>query len=343
MAYGGIFICQPFAGQLFSRSLKSRKKFLAKIVATLFAIAGFSCTAAADDEVTAANIRIPQNSRFGFFDCLDHRSGYYQDAFPEPLLLDETSLEPDGELELNYLHTGAGQLRSDLVGVEAEKSFGVVTFDVEVPYQLFSHPEATIYSVLAPPQPPQQRFSESEVTAQGFGNIELSARSPFYQYVSANGLIDTTAGVDLDVGIPVNSQVSQNTEFEPAVFDDLKFGNHFTLQAMVGYDELFGGGDEGGSEEFEYGLDFGYAVPRADLPIPGVADISPMFEVDGELGLNQDDAGQNSVLGGIGFRLDFQPIAGLDPSLGLGYVFPMSSAARDAVHWGIVTSFTVEF
>ena len=302
--------------------MKIQKSSIAKIVTTLFAICFIRLTATADDETTTTNSWTPQDARFGLFDLLDHRSGYYNDSFPEPLLLDETDLEPDGELELNYLHTSANQQRSDIVGAEVEKSFGVVTFDVEVPYQ---------------------RFSDSDDTEQGFGNIELSARCPVYQYVSANGFFDTSAGINVGVGIPVNSQVSKNTELEPAVFNDLKFGNHFTIQAIIGYDKLFGGGDEGGSEEFEYGLDFGYAIPLAELPIPGIESISPMFEVDGDVGLNQDEAGQNSVLGSAGFRLDFRPIVGLEPSFGIGYVFPMSSVAREEVHWGIVTSFTIEF
>lgn len=278
--------------------------------------------AIADDDLTATNAWTPQNARFGPFDCLDHRSGYYLDSFPEPLLVDDTTLEPDGELEFDYLHTAAGQQRSDTISVEAQKSFGVVTFDLEVPYE---------------------HFSDSDDTAQGFGNVELSARCPFYQYVSANGWFDSTMGIGMDVGIPVNSEVSQNTELEPSLFADVKFGNHFTVQTDFGYDQLLGGGDEGGSEEFEYGLAFAYSISPKELPIPGVLRFSPLFEVDGELGLNEDEAGENSVLGNAGFRLDFRPIAGMEPSFGLGYVFPMTSDARDEVHWGIASSFTVEF
>jgi hypothetical protein len=288
----------------------------------LFVSGCIHSTAIADDESTATNSWTAQNSRFGLFDCLDHRSGYYEDSFPEPLLLDDTSPEPDGEIELNYLHTAAGDQRSDTYSVEGQKSFGVVAFDLEIPYE---------------------RFSDSDDTEQGIGNIELTAHCPIYQYVSANGWFDTTAGIGMGVGIPVNSDVSKNTELEPGIFDDLKIGNHFTIQAILGYDKLFGGGDNGGSEEFEYGLDFAYTIPRTELPIPGIESISPMFEVDSELGLNEDESGQNSVLGGAGFRLDFRPIGELEPSLGLSYVFPMSSVAREEVHWGIATSFTVEF
>jgi hypothetical protein len=276
----------------------------------------------ADDETAATNSWTSQNSRFGLFDTLDHRSGYYQDSFPQPLLLDDTSLEPEGELELDYLHTAAGDQRADIGGAEIQKSFGVATFELEVPYE---------------------HFSDSDDAASGIGNIELNSRCPVYQYVSATGLFDTTTGVGLDVGIPVNSQVSKNTELEPAVFDDLKVGHHFTIQTILGYDKLFGGGDDGGSEEFEYGLAFAWAVPHAQLPIPGIQRISPLFELDGELGLNEDETGQNNVLGSAGVRVDFQPIGDLDSSVGLGYVFPISSVAREEVHWGIAANFTVEF
>jgi hypothetical protein len=304
------------------RFLKIQIKFVAKIVATFFVAVCIRSVANADEDATSTNSWTPQNSRFGLFDGLDHRSGYYEDSFPTPLLVDETDAEPDGELELNYLHTGADDQRSDIFTGEYEKSIGVVTFELDVPYE---------------------RFSDADDALQGIGNIELSAHCPVYQYVSANGLFDTTAGVNLDAGIPVNSEVSKNTELEPAVFDDLKLGSHITVQAVLGYDKSFGGGDDGGEEEFEYGLDFAYTIPRTELPIPGVARISPMFEVDGELGLNEDEVGQNSVLGSAGFRLDFRPLGDLEPSIALGYVFPMSSVARKDTHWGIATSFTVEF
>jgi hypothetical protein len=289
----------------------------------LFAVACIHLTAWADDDDTATtNSWTPQNSRFGLFGVLDHRSGYYQDSFPQALLLDDTSMEPEGELEFSYLHTSAGDQRTDTESAEVQKSFGVATFELEVPYE---------------------RASDSDDTVQGVGNIELNGRCPFFQWVSASGCLDTTIGPIVDLGIPVNSQVSKNTELEPGIFNDLKIGDRFTIQTILGYSKLFGGGDDGGSEEFEYGFDFAYAVPHAWLPIPGVRDFSPMFELNGEVGLNEDEAGQNDLLGSIGFRADLKPIGELQPSIGVGYVFPMTSAARDEVHWGIAANFTVEF
>jgi hypothetical protein len=264
----------------------------------------------------------PQNSRFGLFNALDHRSGYYLDCLPRPLLLDETSLEPEGELELTALHTEASGQQSDILTAEIEKGFGLVTFELDLPYEW---------------------NSDAGDVSEGIGDIDLGARCPVYQSVSANGFFDTTLGVALNVGIPVNSEVSKNTELDPAIFNDLRLSKHFTIQTFLGYSTLFGGGDEGGSQEFEYGLNFAYTIPRAALPVPGVQEFSPMFELDGELGLNQDEAGQNSLLGSVGFRLHFKPIGGLEPELGVGYVFPMSSVAREEVHWGVITSLSFEF
>lgn len=305
------------------RLLKIRTTFAAKIVVILFAVTCIGFIASADDDDAATtNIWTPQNARFGPFDCLDHRSGYYRDSFPQGLLVEDTSAEQEGELELNYSHTAADIKRDDVVSAEVQKSLSVFTFEVELPYQ---------------------RSVRSHGTLEGVGNIELNVRCPIYQYVSVNGIFDTTAGVGMEVGIPVNSPVSKNTELEPEVFDDFEIGNHFTVQATLAYDKLYGGGSDGGEEDFEYGLNFAWAIPHTQLPIPGVDRISPMFEVDGEAGLNEDESGQNDVLGSAGFRMDFKTVCDLQPSLGLSYVFPMSAAARKDVHWGIATNFTVEF
>jgi hypothetical protein len=48
--------------------------------------------------------------------------------------------------------------------------------------------------------------------------------------------------VAVEVGIPVNSSVSKNTEAVPKIFNDPGLGDNFTLQSVVGYSTLFGGG-----------------------------------------------------------------------------------------------------
>ncbi len=273
-----------------------------------------------DDTSAATNSWTAQNARFGLFDWLDHRSGYYQDSFPQALTVDDTSLEPEGELELSCLRTAAGSQHQYLMSAELQKSIGLVTLEVEVPYE---------------------RNAVAGDTAKGIGDVEVHARCPVYQFVSDAGFFDNTLGVIGGVGLPVYSPVSRNAELEGGLFNDTKLGDHFTIQTVLEYDKLFGGGDDGGAEEFDYGLVFAWRVARDELPLPGIEHLTPMFEVNGDLGLNQDEAGQNSVLGSLGFRVDFRPIAGLEPSLALGYVFPLTNAARDQVHWGIALNLTI--
>ena len=91
----------------------------------------------------------------------------------------------------------------------------------------------------------------------------------------------------MEAGIPVNSAVSKNSEFAPEIFNDLRLGKHFSLQSVFGYSTLFGGGNDGGLQTFEYGFDFGYTIPHSELPLPGVQQFIPMFELAGETELNK--------------------------------------------------------
>ena len=278
----------------------------------------------ADDEVSAAgtNSVMAMDSRYGLFDWLDRRSAYNQEFFPQPLLVDDTGLEKDGELEFGSLHTQANARRSDIVTAEVQKSFGLLTLELSVPYE---------------------RDSEAGGISQGIGNIDLGARHPIYQFVSAGGFFDTTLGVAMEAGIPASPAISINPEFDSKVFNDLKLGEHFSIQSVFGYSTLAGGGDNGGRQTFEYGFDFAHALSHSELPLPGVKRFTPMFELVGETGLNQDESGRNSLLGSLGFRLDLKPMGELQPSLGLGCVFPIDNGARAEVHWGIATSLIFEF
>jgi hypothetical protein len=274
-----------------------------------------------DAAMTTTNSFTAANTRYGLFDRLDHRSAYNQEFFPQPLLVDDTGLE-DSEVEFSYLHTKANDQHSDTVTAEVQKSFGLLTFELSAPYE---------------------READSDDSSKGIGNLNLGARYPLYQLVSANGFFDTTLGAAMEIGIPVNTTVSKNAELDPEVFNDLRLGRHFSIQTVLGYDTTFGSGDGGGLQSFEYGFVFGYTFPHAELRLPGVQQFTPLFELTGETGLNKDESGQNSLLGSIGFRVDFKPVGEVQPSLGLGYVFPIDSGAREEVHWGIATSLVFEF
>jgi hypothetical protein len=189
---------------------------------------------------------------------------------------------------------------------------------------------------------PWERDREDDVTTEGFANIDLGARVPFYQYVSSGGLLDTTFGVAVEVGIPTQSAVSKNTELVPKVFNDLKVGN-FTLQSILGYSTLYGPGDEGGLQTFEYGGVFGYTIDHKHLPLPGVLQLIPVFELSGETELNKDSPGRNSMIGNAAIRLNLKAIGRIQPRLGVGFVFPINQTAREDVHCGIFTSLVFEY
>jgi hypothetical protein len=260
-------------------------------------------------------------TRYGLFDWLDRRSEYGQGVFPEPFLVDDSDLET-GEARLDWLHTGGNGQRSDTVTAEVEKGFGLLTLELEVPYE---------------------RDTASGQTAQGFGNIDLGARYPVYQFVSGNGFVDSTFGTALEVGIPVDSAVSKNTELVPKIFDDLRLGEHFTLQTIVGYSTLFGGGEDGGLQTFEYGFVFGWTIPHEEFPLPGVQQFIPVFELSGETQLNKDNPGHNNLVGNLGFRLNLKTIGSIQPRPGVGFVFPIDAGARADFHWGVIASLVFEF
>ncbi len=259
-------------------------------------------------------------TRYGLFDWLDSRSEYGQGSFPEPFLVDDSDFE-DNEARLDWLHTRAGGTTGDVVKAEVEKGFGLVTLELEVPYE---------------------RDTEAGTTTEGFDNIDLGARCPFYQFVSRNGLLDTTFGAAIEVGIPTDSPVSKNTELVPKLFNDLKLDN-FTLQSIIGHSTLFGPGDDGGLQTFEYGFVFGYTVDHQHLPLPGVQQIIPVFELSGETELNKDDPGHNSVLGNAAFRVNLKAIGQVQPRLGLGFEFPLDQNAHTDVHCGVFTSLVFEY
>jgi hypothetical protein len=302
--------------------MKLETKTFVRLGGMMSAIIFTHTVAVADDQVApAASPSVTSSTRYGLFNGLDHRSWYSQGNFPEPFLVDDTGLEIN-EARLDWLHTAAGNQHSDIASAEVEKGFGLTTLELKVPFVRDVSPDGT---------------------SQGIGNIEVGARHPFYQYVSPSGFFDTTLGAALEVGIPVNSAVSKNAELVPKVFNDLRVGEHFTMQSLFGYSTLFGGGADGGLQAFEYGFVFGYSIPHKQLPIPGVQQFIPMFELKGETQMNKDNTGRNSLLGDAGFRINLNTIGHVQPRLGVAFVFPMNNNERADVHWGIATSLVFEY
>jgi hypothetical protein len=297
------------------------------VVVGICAVAVAVVTVRADDTASPLPPSAPSNaqssasdSRYGLWDLLDHRSSYGLGVYPEPFLVDDSDLEVN-EARVDWLHTTAAGTRTDVVTAELEKGFGPMTLEIEVPYEW---------------------DNEAGTTTQGFDNIDLGARCPFYQFVSPNALVDSTFGAAVEVGIPTTSPVSKNTELVPKLFNDLKIWN-FTLQSVLGYSTLFGPGGDGGLQNFEYGFVFGYTIEHNVLSLPGVQQLIPVFELSGATQLNHDDPGFNPVLGNAAIRVNLKAIGRVQPRLGIGFVFPVNEDARQDVHSGVFTSFVFEY
>jgi hypothetical protein len=261
------------------------------------------------------------STRYGMFGWLDHRSAYGQGVFPEPFLVDDSDLETN-EARLDWQHLSRNDTHSDLVTAEVEKGFGLLTLEVEIPFE---------------------RDVENGTITQGVANIDVGARYPLYQYVSADGFVDTTFGVGIEVGIPTQSSVSMNAEFVPKIFNDLKLGDHITLQSILGYSTLSGPGDDGGLQSFEYGFVLGYTIPHDELPIPGLQQLIPMAELSGSTALNHAEHGESELLADIGFRANLKTIGRIQPRLGVAFVLPLNGTTRQETHWGVVTSLVFEY
>lgn len=287
--------------------------------------------AVADPAVGATDQANSGSTQYGPFGWLDHRSSYGQGPFPEPFLVDDSDGE-ENEARLDWFRTEGPNQSSAIATAEVEKGFGPLTLEVEVPYERDASTSV---------DPTTGRTTSAVV--QGLSNIDLGARCPVFEYVSPDEAFDLTGGAAVEVGVPTNSPVSQNAEVVPKLFADLRLGAHFTLQSVLGYSRLYGGGPDGGLRTFEYGFVFGYSISHRQLSLPGVLQWVPVFELSGATQENQDDPGFDRLLGNLGFRLNLKAVGSVQPRLGLGYVFPIDRGARESVRQGVVTSLVFEY
>jgi hypothetical protein len=269
------------------------------------------------------------STRYGPLSLFDRRSSYGQFWFVEPLRGPE--MDVDRELRVDYFHGENHGAQSDMVGAELEYNFNLLTVELEVPYE---RDAASSFDSAA-----HRTIREK---SQGIGNIELSARHPFFQHVSTDNVFDYTAVGAFEVALPSNSPISKDTEFVPQLFQLLRVGEYLSVEASTGVSFL-AGPLEGGVNTFEYNLVLGYNLEHEQLPLPAVLRTIPIFELNGERVLSGSDAGVNRLFGTVGFRLNFESIGPAQPRIGIGYVFPIDQGARDEFRWGILTSVVFEF
>lgn len=267
---------------------------------------------------TTSGAAAGEPERYGFLGLLDRRSVYGDYWFPEPLRADEGDV--DNELRLDYFHSEKRGVVDNEARTEVEYSIGMLTLEVSGGYEWGR--------------------SEGE-NEEGFTNMEFAGRYPFLQWVSADGEIDDTFVIGLEVAPPVESQVSKDLEIVPKVFNLLRLGDHFSLQTGVGVSTLIGP-EERGQSTMEYNATFGYELEKSVLPIPWTVRTIPMFELDGETKLNHG-AGENALFGTVGARFEFETVGPFQPKLGVGYTIPLDQGARQEMDWGVLASIILEY
>jgi hypothetical protein len=260
---------------------------------------------------------------------LDYRSKYYMDVFPEPFRVEDTAI--DNELRFDWEHDQAKGAVGNTQTIEIQKSFNIFTFEIQAPYT------ATTGAI----SDDADDVGNSR-NSTGFGNVELAVRLPVYQSVSQARFADNTVGFNLEAGIPTNSIVSKNAEISPGVFDDLAIGERFTLQSLFAFTHTFGD-VPAGRASFQYGLAFGYAIEDEDFKIPHVERLIPSVELVGNAVLDGSSAGHNALTGTVGVRAEFKSMGRVQPSFGIGYIFPIDNGGRQELRWGGIMSVTLEF
>lgn len=281
--------------------------------------------------VLPATLRAQTESagRYGPLNLLDHRSHYGQFWFPEPLLGPE--MDVDRELRIDWFHGERSGARSDEVKAELEYNIGLLTLELEVPYE---RERESAFDPIA-----GRKATEG---SEGLGSIELSARHPIFQYVSPDDFFDYTLAAAFELAVPTKTRISKDTEIVPQLFQLMRFGEHLSLQTSVGWSHLIGP-EEGGTNALEYSAVLGYSFEHDDLPLPGILRVVPLFELTGKTGLSGEDSGVNRLFGTVGVRLNLNSIGAAQPRLGIGYVFPIDQGAREELRWGLITSLVFEF
>ena len=102
-------------------------------------------------------------------------------------------------------------------------------------------------------------------------------------------------------GIPTRSSLSKDTEVVPKILTICGLGRISRSSPSVEL-RCSGSDDDNGLKTFEYGLVFGYTIPRKEYPqVPDVLQFVPVFELIRDAELNHADPGHNSLMGSAVF------------------------------------------
>jgi hypothetical protein len=118
----------------------------------------------------------------------------------------------------------------------------------------------------------------------------------------------------------------------------LRIGDHVSVEAWSGSQFTIAPHQ---TNQFIYGASLGYQISHNQLSLPLTEKIIPLLELDGQTPFSGN--GQDSLFGVAGIDINFKSVKELQPTVEIGYEFPLDQGARDQLHWGIVTEFLLEF
>ncbi len=259
------------------------------------------------------------SSRY-FFGLLDHRSKLAKGFFPGTFLA--ANVAAQREIAMTWYHFERGNEQLDLFYNEFKWGLDQWTVEIQAPYQ---H-EHVSYPGAVPGEPTSRNFD-------GMANLAVVLRSPIYQYVSKNGNFDYSLIPGLEIDPPSGSEVSTGTTISPRIMQAIAWGDHFSVMTSVGLSFLTGS-HQGGQKNLTWDTVLGYNIYHKDLPLPGVADITPVFEIVGSDPVSGVDVGRQSISTLFGVEINPKPKWGyLTPYIGVGAGPAITSAARRGGDW----------
>ncbi len=255
-----------------------------------------------------------------FFGLLDHRSKLAKGFFPGTFLA--VNVAAQREIALTWYHFERGNEQLDLFYNEFKWGLDQWTIEFQSPYQ---H-EHVSYPGAAPDEPTSRNFD-------GLANFAIVMRSPIYQYVSKNGNFDYSLVPGLEIDPPSGSAVSTGTTLSPRLMQAIALSDHFSVMTSVGLSFLTGS-HQGGQKNLTWDTVLGYNIYHKDLPLPGIADITPVFEIVGSDPVSGVDVGRQSITTLFGVEINPEPQWGyLTPYIGVGAGPAITSTARRGGDW----------
>jgi hypothetical protein len=274
---------------------------------------GDLATIQADDAATPP----ASNSRY-FFGLLDHRSNYAKGFFPGSFLA--ADLPAEREVAMTWYHFEKPGMQNDIFYNEVKWGLDQWTAVFEAPYQ-HDHVEGSVPG--------------SSRNLDGFANFNIAFRSPVYQYVSPNGFWDYSVVPQIVVNAPSGSAVDTGTSITAEAGELLGIGKHIGLQWTIG-NTFLTGSHLGGNNSLDWSAIASYNLYHRNVPIPGLADITPMMEIFGTQALSGPGDSQQSIGMDFGVEINPKPAWGyLTPYVGFAGGPMLTRAARSGGDWVI--------